>query len=363
MTLQQIDLAELAEASGAERAFVSLYLAGPDSLEKLADREKKVLRLLADQPEEREHFEESLAMIRRALDEHGVNGGMALFASWAADFLVGYPLEVEPPDLLWVDSSPYIRPLAQLQDEVESFIAVTADASGATIHVVASSVPQEVKRIRGEVKNRVKKGGWSQKRYQRRRSNEMLHYAKEVGEVVTRLVDEEGLERIVLLGSKETIGEIDDVLPERIRELVVREQAVDLDQEDEELMETAREAVHEQHKEDDASLWDQIRGEALSHGLAALGPRDVLHAVQEGRVDVMVVERDAEISGMRCRDCELLAYAKPQQCPRCNSDSVFEIDLVNELVELLALTGAHADFVDPIPGLAEAGSVAALLRY
>jgi len=39
------------------------------------------------------------------------------------------------------------------------------------------------------------------------------------------------------------------------------------------------------------------------------------------------------------------------------------VDLVNELVELLALTSAEADFVDPIEGLTQAGEVAALLRY
>jgi hypothetical protein len=32
-------------------------------------------------------------------------------------------------------------------------------------------------------------------------------------------------------------------------------------------------------------------------------------------------------------------------------------------VELLALSSAETDFVDTIPGLSEAGEVAALLRY
>lgn len=363
MKLEQIDLRELAEKSGAERAYVSLYLSGPESLEKLHDREAKVLGLLSDQPEEREHFEESLGMIRQALDEHGVPGPMALFASWAEDFLVGFELDVAPPDLLWVDSSPYIRPLAELQDEYESFVVVIADADGARVHLVASTVPEEVKRIRGEVKNHVKVGGWSQKRYQRRRANEMHHYAKEVAEVVAKLVESEGVERIVLLGAQETIHEIDHALPEHLQELVVGERTADLHSDDEVLMESALEMAEEGEREAERSLWEEIRGEALSHGLAAFGPSEVLSAAREGRVDTMIVTRDAEISGLRCRECELLAYAKPQQCPACKSTSVFEIDLVNELVELLALSGATADFVDPIDGLAERGDVAALLRY
>ena len=67
--------------------------------------------------------------------------------------------------------------------------------------------------------------------------------------------------------------------------------------------------------------------------------------------------------GTRCRDCENLHSGDLNKCKVCGSTEVFPVDLVNELVELLALTSAEADFVDPIPGLSEAGEVAALLRY
>jgi hypothetical protein len=75
------------------------------------------------------------------------------------------------------------------------------------------------------------------------------------------------------------------------------------------------------------------------------------------------VTRDAKIAGARCRDCENLQTGTPDKCKICGSESVFKVDLVNELVELLALTSAEADFVDPIEGLINAGDVAALLRY
>lgn len=165
MALQNIDIRELAEMSGAERAFVTLYISGAESLNTLRDREDKVRCLLDEQPQEREHFDESMRMIRDALEESPPQGGMAFFASWALDFLAGYRLEVAPADLLWVDSSPYVRPLAQLQHQYQTFLVVSADADAARVHVVAADEPSEVKRIRGDVKNHVKKGGWSQKRY------------------------------------------------------------------------------------------------------------------------------------------------------------------------------------------------------
>lgn len=363
MALHQIDIRALAEMTGAERAFVSLYLSGPDGLEKLNDREARIRGLLADLPAEREHFDQSLRMIREALDEHGVEGPMALFASWALDFVVGYALDVAPPDLLWVDSSPYVRPLAELQDEYETFVVVSADADAARVHVVTALVPEQVDRVRGAVKNHVKKGGWSQKRYQRRRENQMLQYAKDVAAAVATVVDEQGITRIVLLGAQQATAGIEAALPDRLKAFVVGPRPAELGGDDDALFETAAGLSAEREREDETSLWERIRGEALSHGLAAFGPGEVLAAARDGRVDTMIVTRDATIPGIRCRDCERLSFAKPQQCPACKSNSVFDVDLVNELVELLAMTGGRVDFVDPLDGLTERGDVAALLRY
>lgn len=363
MALQNIDLRQLAEMSGAERAFVTLYISGADGVNSLRDREAKVRRLLDAQPEEREHFDESLRMIREALDETPPQGGMAFFASWALDFLAGYRLDVPPPDLLWVDSSPYVRPLAQLQHQHQSFLVVSADADAARVHVVTASEPTEVERVRGDVKNHVKKGGWSQKRYQRRRANEMLLYAKEVADVVTRVVDEEGITRIVLLGAQEATDEIASALPDRLLEHIVGRKGVELGADELALFATAQEMADERARADERSLWDRIRDEGLGNGLAVFGPGDVLRAAQQGRVETMIVTRDAKVAGMRCRDCETLAFAKPQQCPGCKSNSVFAVDLVNELVELLVLSSASAEFVEPLQGLSDAGDVAALLRY
>lgn len=364
--LERIDLRELAEMAGAERAFVSLYASGPGALQSLRDRENQVRTLLAGDEAERQHFDESLQMIREALAENPLaeGQGIAIFACWALDFLVGYPLAVPTPDVLSVGPSPYIRPLAELQDEHESFVVALMDNRACSLHLVTAAAPAQVDRVKGDVKNHVKKGGWSQKRYQRRRKNELMHYAKEVAGALGALVDETGVERVVLLGSQESIGELLANLPETLEAKVVgTDTAVELGGDLEPLFELARGLAGEQERSDEQQLWQRIRAEALAGGLAALGPRDVLAATQAGRTEALLVARDAELEAMRCRDCELLAVAKPQQCPGCRSTSVFPVDLVNELVALAATTSAEAEFADAFPELSESGGVAALLRY
>jgi len=93
-------------------------------------------------------------------------------------------------------------------------------------------------------------------------------------------------------------------------------------------------------------------------------------AAQRRRLDrASVIRLTALLSGLEAladageRECETLAFAKPQQCPSCKSNSVFAVDLLNELVELAALSSAEAEFVAPIAGLSAEGDVAALLRY
>ena len=78
-------------------------------------------------------------------------------------------------------------------DEYENFLVITADNHETRIYLVAAKGVEEEETIHGRVKNKVKKGGWSQKRYARKRKSELRHYAKEVLETLERLDQEEYL--------------------------------------------------------------------------------------------------------------------------------------------------------------------------
>jgi len=92
------------------------------------------------------------------------------------------------------------------------------------------------------------------------------------------------------------------------------------------------------------------------------GATRVLVAASQGRVEIALIDREAEIEGSCCRDCEHLAHGLPQTCYACGSKDLFAVDLINERVELLARTSAEADVTDPSEALTEVGHIAALLR-
>lgn len=359
-----IDLRELAQTSGPERAFVSLYLANKESFGGLKGRIDTLRALLSDDPAETEHFEENLKIMEKWLSEHvWTSEGVCLFACWALDFLRAYPLTVAVPDLLWVDSSPYIRPLAELQDEYENFVLVAADNTASRIFFVTSARPDEDAKVKGDIKNNVKKGGWSQKRYERRRSNELMHYAKEIVDILAEMDQKEKFDRLFLVGSQETMTEIESTLTAPLTAKLAGKKNVDFSAGDDPIFEAAFELATAAERDSEAKLWDKIKDEYCKGGLAVTGAEEVLKAAAVGRVEKIAVTRDAKLAGTRCRDCENLSAGDLKKCKVCGSADVFAVDLVNELAELAALTSAETDFVDPIEGLTEAGEVAALLRY
>lgn len=332
-------------------------------MQSLDQRISTVRGLLADNEVELEYFEENLKLVQQFLDEHTFKeGALCVFACWANDYREAFELEKEVPDLLWVDSSPYIRPIAELQDEYENFVVIAADNTETQVFFVTSATAEQEGRVKGDIKNQVKVGGWSQKRYERRRDDALMHYAKDVADEVQALGERESFDRILLLGSEEAMREIEQALPQTLAEKVAGKEAIDLHDEDA-LWDEAFSMYFEEERASEESLWEQIKSEYMRDGQAVVGAEEVLRAAAVGRVEKMIVTRDAKIAGMRCRTCENLSAKVSETCPVCGSGDVFKVDLINELVELLAASGAETEFADPIEGLTSVGDVAARLRY
>ena len=362
--LSDIDLREITEMTGPDRAFLTLYLSSRQSLRSLEHRIRDAEKLVADNASEGEYLSENIKLIRKYLDEHEkFKDGLCLFACWALDYFRAEEVKVPLPDMLAVDSSFYIRPLAELQDEYENYVVVIADNKKARIDFVTSARAETEDQIRGNIKNHVRKGGWSQQRYERRRDKQLHHYAKEISEQLKRLNDKEKFERIIMVGSSETLLEIQKTLPANIASKVVGTKALNIGGDENILEKEILDLYEEAERQSEQSLWRRIQNEYLRHGLAVVGAEKVAKAAKQGRVEVAVVNRNAKLAGRRCRRCENLFAGLSQSCPNCSSTSVFEVDLVNEISELLVLSGATIEFVDPIPELKEVGEVAALLRY
>ena len=358
-------LRALSDLAGPERAFLTVYLDHGDAASVLDADLARIRALLSDQPAEAEHFEESLAIARRLLDEHQApaDGSLAVFASWAADLGKAYALPEPVGSRVWMGDAPYVRPAYELLDEHETYAVVVLDNTSARVYVVGPDEVDEAGRVRGDVKNRVKKGGWSQKRYARRRDKQIEAYATEVADGLAALADERSFARLVLVGSDEPVQAVTAALRTDLADLLVGTDSVDGNATPEEALEVAAELAEQGEREAERDLWVQIREQGMGPGLAAFGATSVMEGLREHRVETVLVDRELALDGTKCRACETVVHGTPDTCGVCGSRDVFRLDLVEAMTEQAARTGAEVDFADPFDALTEVGGVAALLRY
>ena len=362
----QADLKKLAELSGPERAFLTVYLKDANSVPTLDAQSQRIRALLSDNPAELEHFEKNLEWVKQELGEKPkFKSGRCWFACWALDFYSTseLPGEWKVRDTVRVGSSPYIRPLAEFHDEFENFVVVIADNKSAQVFTVTMARRDDYASVKGDIKNHVRVGGWSQKRYQRRRDNELLHYSKEIVGELVQLEQELPFRRLFLVGSSETLQEITRQLTPSLQEKLADTEAVDLGASDDEVWQAIYKMHFAEERQSEQELWKRIREEYLGGGRGVAGIEDVFAAAREGRVESVIARRDAKFKGWQCRSCEEVWIQEAAKCPACGSTDLFSVDALNKLATLLYNTSAQIDFADQIKGLDEVGQVAALLRY
>jgi predicted RNase H-like nuclease (RuvC/YqgF family) len=96
-----------------------------------------------------------------------------------------------PPCTHWLVSSRSTR-----------YAAVLADTNFARILVIATGAVVDAREVTGVKTRRTDQGGWSQARFQRHIENFHLHHAKEVVEALARIVQQEGIEHVLLAGDE-----------------------------------------------------------------------------------------------------------------------------------------------------------------
>ncbi len=367
--LDRIDLKTLTEIDTTLRAVTTLYLKSPRGISSCERRTRAIQKALAEHPEELGYFEANQAKITQYLDAYTYESGglyivccdvLDVFEVYTLDFIEErLPLEAS----VWFDSSPYIRPIAELKDEYEAVVVVRATNQSARVDVVTAGRHETDSSLLGEIKNHVKKGGWSQQRYARRREKQLVKYAGEISDAIERIERRQSFSRIMMLGSTEILKALEEQLPRRLRNKVTSIETISDALTDAELKTFVAELMQDAEREHEQERWEQIREEFMQQGRAALGSMDVHVALQQGRVHTLLVQRDSRIQGTRCKVCGHLMLGERDLCTQCGERDPFAVDMINEFVELAAQTGANVEFSDPHDELSAFEGIAALLRY
>lgn len=355
-------LRDLASRSAPKQVFLSIYL---DPRSRIAPRELKARlselgRSFLEKDEEGLAFQENREAIEKAFKGRAPSPGRAAFAGPGLLQVVDMPVAFETQAV--VDSSPFIRPLVRATDEFETFALVVMDFKQARILLVTGERADDEDSWRGKVPARTKKGGWSQKRYARRRENAIQQYAKRIAADVAEIVRTEGIRRIVLSGRKQAIDALQRELPKSTADSVVGFVRWDLDAPDGKLLAKALPHFIAAERLEEGELVEEWLSELHRGGLALAVPDQILLALYQGKVECLIVGKGTRIEGRRCEACTTLAVGAGGPCGACGG-ATHPVALVDDMIQLAQVTGADTEFVAEEPHLTQLGGLGALLRY
>jgi peptide chain release factor subunit 1 len=369
-TLQDIDLRELASIYDADSddSFVTVFINLIDKNWKkfIEKRMRNCIKALHGRADLRENVNKTFDVMMGQLEKlpHlDQERGLALVGSKKNDFYRIYQLSVPPENLFIVDSSPYIKPLALLQDEWEQFLLVFIDGTSAQIYLMGARQIEESKEVETDVMGRHKKGGWSQMRFNRLRKEAVDKFYKMVARDVNEVVAEEGsIVSIILAGPGKGKKEILEYLTPDQKEMVSRVLDIDKNIPLAQMIKEITDIVHLDEKIAGGRSVDLLQKLILTGGPAVYGLDNVVDASRNGIVRELFILKGHPIGGWICENCQAVQMGMKKTCPYCNGPTS-RVDVVEEIREFVVRSGGELEFIDESPYLESLGGVAAILRY
>jgi peptide subunit release factor 1 (eRF1) len=291
--------------------------------------------------------------------------GIALFACYAADLWdvvqLSAPLD---ENRLYVYNQPHLYHLTRISDEYPRYAALLTDANSARIFLFGLGQALEAEQVKGEKVQRVKVGGWSQARYQRRVDNAHSKHAKETIDVLGRLVKDEGISQIVLAGEPTITALITEEMPQELAEKVVDIVRLDAKAPDHEVLEKTLESMRKVDAESDVEKVTRLLGEYRRGGLACVGKQDTLEALANGQVDELLISATLEGEEPQEEPVDaILAPEVPDAQGSTETDEPRPVLLPDLLVTKAKQTDATVTFIQDPELLADVEGVGAFLRW
>jgi peptide subunit release factor 1 (eRF1) len=360
-------LSKLAAIQGDDRCVLAVYFPaeltkGRKAREKLADLPADVLEGEGLTRDEAEHLRRSLDLWRAVVTKMSFPSapGWVGVVSWLTEEAAFMPLPSEPKPAAYLDNSPFLLPAARLLDDLEACAVVYADHARATIFLAALGSLHEESRLRGDIKNHVRKGGWSQQRYERRRDKQIHIYCGAVIKRLAELLGREGVRRIVLAGDRFLLNELEKEMTAAMQKLVVSRLAMEGKRDPRDIFRETLSSAAEEETREERRLRDAIQSEHGAGGRAVIGATDTLTALKENRVRWLLVGPMEDTDFWRCGACGNCGLGESTTCPECGGDT-YPQSAANEFMDLAFAANSRVEFTSD--NLQELNGVGALLRW
>jgi peptide chain release factor subunit 1 len=335
------------------------------AVRSLLDDADRRIRELHDLPHDdkmdlRASLERASAVLEGDLPTEGAHA-VAVFAAQAVDLLEVLRLPRPVPNRVAVRRSPLLAPLARLERR-ERWCVALVNRRDARIFRGSHDGLREVEQIHDLVFGQHDQGGWSQARYQRGIEKEKDDHLRHTAEALMKHFKRRPFGRLMVGGPREVVADFESKLHGYLKDRLAGRIEVDVEHSSpEQVLEAAQPCFEELDEKREAEALERM-GES---GRAAVGLEDVLRALNERRVETLVVDERFAAPGTCCPVCGWLGPSGETECPADGTELEALEDLTEDAVELTIQQSAE---ILPVRRRREelderAGGIAALLRF
>ena len=287
--------------------------------------------------------------------------GVAMFACGLAGLFQVLQLPQPVKTHVVVEHTPYLEPLVQ-SSQHERWGILLVNRRSARIFRGTGSGLQETDRIEDDVHSQHMQGGWSQARYQRSIDKEVEDHLKHVAEVLFDLHKHEPFDALLIGAPEETLADVEGVLHPYLRERIKGHVQLDVEHSTrDDVQKVVAEAIDRHQEAREREVMARLDENLGRNTRAASGFDDVLTALNEFRVELLVVTGGLREPGVRDPATGMLA--REGSTPASGATGQPVENLVEAAMEKAIEQSAEILVVRDPEALVEHGGIAALLRF
>jgi peptide chain release factor subunit 1 len=314
--------------------------------------------------DEREALKADVDRVREALNASDLaqNGtrAVAVYACGPADLLEVISLRHPVDSAVVLERSPHVEPLIADAGS-ERWCVVLANRRNARLFVGDGGGLEETDRVEDDVHSQHDQGGWSQSRYQRGVEKEKDDHLVHVAEVAFTLYQRRGFDRLLIGAPDELVNDLKGKLHPYLRERIVGRVHLDVENSSlDDVKSHAGKAIEDWSRKCEREALDRLAEGVGRGGRGAAGLASVLEALNQQRVEILLVGENLRSEGGRDPDTGML-YAGdhgPEDQPLERVDNIVE-PAIEKAIEQSAkvIKVRHHDDLGPL------GGIGAVLRY
>ncbi|MEA2440452.1 MAG: hypothetical protein QOH76_1876 [Thermoleophilaceae bacterium] len=266
--------------------------------------------------------------------------GVVVYACGPADLfeVIRLPRPIDTRAV--IDDSPLIEPLAELIGAGSWFLVLVNRQTG-RMFLGDRERLDEVDVIVDDVHGQHKQGGLSQARYQRSVDEDVQDHLRHVAEAAFVHFKRAPFDNLLLGGPADTLADFEPKLHAYLQERVAGKIDVDVENSSADAVhEAAAARIAEHERARDREALDRLREGVSTGGRAAAGLEDVLEALNERRVEILLLEPGYEAPGCTCPQCGWVGPLDGGACPADGTEVDCRDSVVESAVELAMVQSA-----------------------